>query len=409
MLRNKQSPASLITKITVDAKRVRKYDTVYRSYTRWARAFFVAALFLLAGAAAFFWFDRFILAVIAALISMLLFYFAFRVARNKLIDYQASEFSPAIIHRTDPLTVIALVPLLTFEVPAPQRYGCQEFEVKELPGHKIEVGERIPCAVDYNSDNQVPAYFSSFNVRPLCWATRDLQAIQHNIDMISNDGSKSWEALDKLAKKLPFSDTKILYILDEKYRPLISRNVVDKPGKEYFLTQKDRRYYLKDYSALPDINAKHPDVDTLIRLAYQHQVAEYFLGFKGKTDKAYVTPFNNPESFDSNLRSVNPPLQSEEVVFVAANTIVTNKGVWSKKGFLAWNDVHVFVNSLFGKDVCTQLGKKDLCTFALSYDLYPFEKESHKELGSLLKTLEIENLTKFWLDVKRVIGQNTLF
>ena len=349
--------SALMPKITIDSKRVHKYDS-----------------------------DR----------------------KNRKMIYSGGWLIPAIIHRTDPITIIALASLGNDEVDVPrQRYCCQEFEMEELPGHIIRRGEPVPCACFcITSDN--PAYYSQLIVRPLCWATGDLREIQNNIDMISEREPKLWKILYGLAGKLPFNNVNMLYILDEDYRPLIMRNADGESGEEYQLTQERKRKLKKRYGKLRDFQANHTDVDTMIKLAYKNQVAEYLLGFDGNRNRGYITPYNNPDLSDSYIRSINPTLQRDEIVLVAANAIVTNKGVWDKKGFTAWRDVSVYIWSL-GKDVYTRFGDKDAEAFRLCYDYYPFEKESHKRLDSLFRSLEIERLTTFWLDVKRVIGENARY
>lgn len=357
MIENKQANTPLMPKVTIDVERVHKYDS-----------------------------DR----------------------KNRKKIYHEGWLIPAIIYRTEPLTIVAMASLCSDVVYAPKkRFGCQEFEIGELPGQIIRTGEPVPCACFcITSDN--PAYYSQFIARPLCWATGDRSEIQDNIDMISERYPGIWAIMDGLAGKLLFNDVNMLNILDEFYRPLILRNADGESGGEYQLTQESKRKYRKWYDGLPVVQAPHRDIANMIKLAYRNQVAEYFLGFIGHKNRGYTTLFSNPETSEAFIREINPHLQNDEVVLVAAHAIITNKGVWDKKGFTAWRDVHVYIWSL-GKDVYTRFGEKDIEVFRLCYDYYPVEIDADERPGSLLRSLEIEHLTTFWLEMKQIIGEKTPF
>ena len=331
--------------------------------------------------------------------------------RVKKTKYKDSKVIPAIIYNTNPLTLIALAPLWTDDNYAIKRFGCQKFEIKELPFHVIREKERIPCCVEYFvSDNS--SYYSNFKIYPLCFATENSNEIQNNIDLINKDNPSYFEILENLSSILPFNDLdilnfnlNILYILDENYKPLIFRNNDSESNMEYQLTQESKYYFKKNYDKIPNFKSKYPDIDKLINIAYKNQIAEYFLGFEGNPKKGYITPFNNQILIDNYVSSINPSLQTDEIILVVGFLIITNKGIWNEKGFISWNNVNIFIESTYDKDIYTRFNKKIFSDFRLCFDYY-FVGSEQKKFSSILRSLEIEHFTNFWLDVKKYIGQN---
>jgi hypothetical protein len=412
--------ASSMAKLTVDVKRARKYDIFFRMYRELARKLVIAALVFLALGACLICLGLYISGGIPVLLGLVCLNYAVRKgsgSKKALTEiYTEGLLIPAIIRRTDPLTVIALAPLLAGEGVA--RYGCREFEVKELPGHALRRNERVPCTSMY-AESQNPNYHSHFEIHPICWATDNAAEIQDNIYRIRKPDEREyaselpdeWAILDELAEKLPFNNTGVLYILDEKYQPLISRNYDGGSSMEYLLTrEKIKENFQKRYDGLQKLSMDNWDnrnTEKLVKLAYEHQVAEYFLGFDGERFRSYITPFNNPAAADKVISALRPALQAGETPLVVSTStrskaVVTNKGVWNKGGFTPWRNVPVYIYlSSDRSSFETELGQWSIAPVRACYDLYTVDKEQIDKLKTLLNALEVERLTAFWLAVKR--------
>ena len=136
---------------------------------------------------------------------------------TKEMAYKNGLIIPAIIINTNPIEILAMADMRSMEEQEPI-YGFLKMLIKDLPNHKIEMYEKIPCVSLFGM--AIKGYRRHFEPRPISWGYEDAGLIPKVVDIISeeevtNDAFKNeWEMLyyvkDKLNKDLEY-ETAVFY------------------------------------------------------------------------------------------------------------------------------------------------------------------------------------------------------
>jgi hypothetical protein len=193
------SVASRAAAVEPDAERVRRYDeypavarrSMWRAFGRFM--FFLSATLGVAMKLHSWW---------AALPGALAFWHLWQwilqcVGRARpAVAYRQGLLVPAIVASVEPLRIVAMAEMQR-EEGQPTIWGLKRITCRELPGHLLKTGERVPCAALFG----MPLHFGSFvwglmEPHPLCWATGDRNVLARAEEAIDE---AEWETLVKLA------------------------------------------------------------------------------------------------------------------------------------------------------------------------------------------------------------------
>ena len=187
----------------VDAARVRKYNSYWRWEYLW---FFISSGALLVLLPVIVWKYSTGNWLLATFLFLPVAFFArlfvpnlhnFRHRPEQMLMAFEAHLSPAVITKLSPLTIVALTDMRgdADEI----RYGLQMVESVQLPGHKLEVGEWIPCSVTFHPGED-DEYWGDFEVHPLCWATPDQKVWQEAVKLID---PRLWRKLEAISDQAP--------------------------------------------------------------------------------------------------------------------------------------------------------------------------------------------------------------
>lgn len=391
--------------IQFNVKRVRKNDDVVKDYTKNGNRILLMFIAFAAGAATLLWLGQLIWGGIVAVVALLLLFMRIKKGRYSADFirgvYTKGLLTPAIVRKTEPLTILAFG-TLTAHSDAPTRYGCMEFKVSALPGHKLKVGERIPCAAMYKP-GATASYWGYFEVHPLCWATDDMNAVSQNAEHIP---AEEWESLENLSKTLPSADINLLYTLDENFTYISSRKYF-RQTEEAVINNSDLENYPKKYTEVKTLDksvANAPMYNKLIKLSVTHSVYEYLCLRDNEGNLNYLTYMSDPTAFLKKVDDLGCSLTNGEVPLVAGKLLVTNKGIWHKTAFTPWENVEVSVNSYSGRMLNTEFNTKTLVSFYWSTDFYDIDKSHTEQEADWIRALEKERLRLFWNSVKQAFS-----
>jgi hypothetical protein len=201
--------ATSTIKIKPDAKRIKQYDLYYKKYL-----LISIILGVLSSLAIYFTYSlyassHYIWGSILGLITLILLFFTSATYKSSRPGvYNSGLLTSAVIVNESPLYILALANLESTN-PDKVTLGCQKLDVKDLPGHTIRVGERIPCISMFGgSDGDLHA---NFEPRPICWATERTSDIEDAISKIEDD---EWEILERLIVKAKDLKTDTVFKLD---------------------------------------------------------------------------------------------------------------------------------------------------------------------------------------------------
>ncbi len=124
---------------------------------------------------------------------------------TKRIAYENGLIIPAIIIELNPIKIIALADMRSSSEQEKVIWGCQKMTINNLPNHKIEIGERIPCVSLFGM--AVRGYRRHFEPRPISWGYKNEEFISKTIAFISKDNDdllfeSEWVILEKLVDEM---------------------------------------------------------------------------------------------------------------------------------------------------------------------------------------------------------------
>ncbi len=192
------SIASRAMNIKPDNEQIKQFDE-HAKQTNKFRNKLILILFVIGAISAYlFTTGHWVFASILTVIALLVLFFTMNI--NNTTVYESGLIVPAIIINTNPIKIIALADMRSDDE---QKliWGCQKITLKNLPNHKVEIGEKIPCVSMFGM--AIDGYRRHFEPRPLSWGFADPNYISEVVDLITNDGdcpnfTNEWEILEKL-------------------------------------------------------------------------------------------------------------------------------------------------------------------------------------------------------------------
>ncbi|WP_373263060.1 DUF3239 domain-containing protein [Hungatella hathewayi] len=305
--------------------------------------------------------------------------------------YEKGVATPAIVTKTEPLTVCALGNLdYSGEN---QIYGLKWFELGKIPGHQPRVGERVPCAAMFDESRE-RSQFRRFRIHPYCWATGRNEVLEEKAQEI---GENEWDLLKLAYEK--YNDLEHLEILELKPDGAPICRHYDTEEKVRLVATKammeDHRKKL--YPNIPDLSGESDESRLYHRfteLAVQSKVYEYFCEADERDE--LVTIFNNPQEFAKRLRENKNPLQDREIPLFCCYGMVTNHGIWRKGKFIPWKEAVITTGKApLREDLTVYVNGKSLARPAYQRSYY--EKDVETEV---LYALEEEYMKLFLNQIK---------
>ncbi|MCW4356045.1 DUF3239 domain-containing protein [Hoyosella sp. YIM 151337] len=112
--------------------------------------------------------------------------------------YTEHELVPAVVSAVRPrgFTMLALVNL-TRDRSQESRWALVPRRAQNLPGHRVKVGERVPCVAVTDASKMSP-YWQRVQPVPIAWAARDEEVLKRAERAISDS---EWKVLAKHAKR----------------------------------------------------------------------------------------------------------------------------------------------------------------------------------------------------------------
>ena len=146
-----------------------------------------------------------IIGIIGILILLLLTYSFGNGGLKKRIAYESGLLIPAIIVNTSPVELLAMANMSTTENGEPV-YGFMKIAASNLPNHKIEVNEKVPCVALFGRATK--GYRRHFEPRPVCCGFKDPALVAQATAAISKSPPPirkfrtEWEMLYALRDKI---------------------------------------------------------------------------------------------------------------------------------------------------------------------------------------------------------------
>lgn len=359
-----------------DRKRAMKLDEEIAGNRKTKRKTAVVFFVLVLGGILLQWLGIFLPSVIcfvlAGLTLVLIIFQNKENAKNYLrLVYEEGVATPAIVTKTEPLTVYALGNL---DYSGENRiYGLKWFELNQIPGHKLQVGERIPCAAMFDEARE-RRQFRRFRIHPYCWATGQIGILEEKIQEI---GEKEWELLKLAYEK--FGDLERLEILELKPDGTpICRHYDTEEKVRLVATEAMMKEYPK--KAYPEILKGSGDSSEsrlyhrFAELAVQSRVFEYFCIADEKEE--LVTIYSNPQEFAKRLRENKNILQNGEIPLIFCYCMVTNHGIWRKGMFIPWKDAVITTGKApLGEALTVYVNEKSIARPSYQRTFYETEIE----------------------------------
>lgn len=180
-----------------DVARIRRYDPYLVKYKRASLLVLGSSLFS-AAVATRLWItghDGWSGAMTA--LSLALLVWAYTLWRDAIgTIYSEGLLIPAQITSLDPLQLVALADMPTSQATA--LYGVQRLTLAKLPGHLVQLGERVPCVAAFGGT--ALGGWGYFEPRPLAWATSEPDVMLAAVASIPDE---EWARLDQLTRLLP--------------------------------------------------------------------------------------------------------------------------------------------------------------------------------------------------------------
>ncbi len=143
---------------------------------------------------------------IAGLLILLLLSYSFgNSGLKKRIAYESGLLIPAIIVNTAPLELLAMADMSTAAGQEPI-YGFLKIAAKNLPNHKVELNEKVPCVSLFGMATK--GYRRHFEPRPVSCGFKDPTLVTQAVAVISKGPTENrkfrteWEMLYALRDKI---------------------------------------------------------------------------------------------------------------------------------------------------------------------------------------------------------------
>lgn len=195
------SHASRAMNIEPDEEQIKKYDQYPDTGSFIKYLFIILSLGTLALTVYLFSNGRWILGILG-IIGTLLFAFLILVfGGSKKMAYKIGLIIPAIIVNTNPIEIVAMADMRSKEDQEPV-YGFLKMIINNLPNHKIEIDEKVPCVSLFGS--AIKGYRRHFEPRPISWGYAEESFIPQTVAVISQEATSSdlfnneWEMLYKI-------------------------------------------------------------------------------------------------------------------------------------------------------------------------------------------------------------------
>lgn len=304
--------------------------------------------------------------------------------------YEDGVATPAIVTKTDPLTVYALGNL---DYSGENRiYGLRWFELKGLPGHQAAVGERIPCASMFEESKE-RSQFRRFRIHPYCWATDQNTVLEEKIREIDE---KEWELLNFTYKK--YGDLEHLEILELRQdgTPICRR--YDNSEKYRLVATEEMKaaHPKKAYPAPPQLSEGMKEnvlYQRLAELAARKKVYEYICQPDEKDE--LITIFSNPSEFAKRQQENRNALQDNEIPLIFCYCMVTSRGIWRKNAFIPWKQAVVTTGKApLGEDMTIYINEKSIARPAYQRTYYQISPEAE-----VLYALEESYMREFFMEL----------
>ena len=379
----------------IDLKRARKLDEETAENRKTKQKTCLIFLLAAAGGAGFQFLGMGVAAVVsfvaAGLLLVLMLIQNTGKPKNYLrMVYEDGVATPAIVTKTDPLTVYALGNL---DYSGENRiYGLRWFELKELPGHQAAVGERIPCASMFEESKERPQ-FRRFRIHPYCWATDQNTVLE---DKIREIDEKEWELLNFAYEK--YGDLEHLEILELRPdgTPICRR--YDNSEKYRLVATEEMKaaHPKKAYPAppqLPEDMKENVLYQRLAELAARKKVYEYICQPDEKDE--LITIFSNPAEFAKRQQENRNALQDNEIPLIFCYCMVTSRGIWRKKAFIPWKQAVVTTGKApLGEDMTIYINEKSIARPAYQRTYYQISPEAE-----VLYALEESYMREFFMEL----------
>lgn len=305
--------------------------------------------------------------------------------------YEEGVATPAIVTKTEPLTVYALGNLdYSGEN---QIYGLKWFELGKIPGHQLRVGERVPCAAMFDESKE-RSQFRRFRIHPYCWATGRKEVLEEKILEI---GEKEWELLKRAYEK--HNDLEHLEILELKPdgTPICRHYDTEEKVRLVATEVMMEKHRKTSYPDIPDCSSDSEEsrlYHRFAQLAVQSRVYEYFCEADEKEE--LITIYNNPQEFAKRIQENKNPLQDREIPLFFCYGMVTNLGIWQKGKFIPWKEAVITTGKApLREDLTVYVNGKSLARPAYRRNYYETEIEPE-----VLYALEEEYMKAFLNQIK---------
>lgn len=184
-----------------DGEQIKKFDESAKQTSKFRNKLIFTLLVIVGFSGYLFFTGHWIFASILAVISLLLLLFTLNI--NSETVYENGLIIPAIIVNTNPLKIIVLADMRSEEEQT-LIWGCQKITLKNLPNHKIEIGEKIPCVSLFGM--AINGYRRHFEPRPISWGFKNPDYLSQAVELITNNEcpnfTSEWEILEKLSNAM---------------------------------------------------------------------------------------------------------------------------------------------------------------------------------------------------------------
>ncbi|WP_163356562.1 DUF3239 domain-containing protein [Dysgonomonas sp. 25] len=179
--------------ITIDRHLIRRHDHYHKYVSRRAYLSLITTLILLFIAIEMFitenWFWGAIVTIVAS--GLFFVYYILRKLQSGMA-YKAGYLAPGIVINVQPLEIAVIINTAA-DKGSPKHYGCKRMQIKNLPLHSHEIGERVPCSIMFGELDE--NYYTSYDLRPLAWGTGCKEEIGKEIERIPEEDWKRLETL----------------------------------------------------------------------------------------------------------------------------------------------------------------------------------------------------------------------
>ncbi len=201
------SIASRAMNLKPDNEQIKQFDEHAKRTNKFRNKLILVLLFIGGLSVYLFTTGHWVFASILAVITLLVLFFTMNISNTTV--YESGLIIPAIIINTNPIKIITLADMRSDVDEQKLIWGCQKITLKNLPNHKIEIGEKIPCVSMFGM--AIKGYSRHFEPRPLSWGFANPNYISEVVDLITNDDecpnfANEWEILEKLIDVMKTSD-----------------------------------------------------------------------------------------------------------------------------------------------------------------------------------------------------------